>query len=687
MNNKILLFAVAASLGCLNAVARDVAGGEGHDNEVSKSIELNPVVVTGNGHHQLLKSTTTPVHVLSQRAIKETGATDFQDVLTKLMPQVSFTPNAMGSYIRVNGLGNKYVLVLVNGKKMIGDIAGNVDLNRINMSKVKRIEVLDGAASALYGSDAIGGVINIITEENNMDNVSISSDTRVSGKGQFSEGVNLDITSKYLDSHTSYFHQEADHYQNNSKAVDADGKEYETIAPLFIGFNSNLINQRFDIKPTDKLSLYAAGSYSYKLTDRPNSRKDITGGSDYDMRSEGWRWEAGAKYKFGKHSLLFDFVNDNYHYGNLYQVATKSYDVGDFVRNKFQKYYEAELKGVFHFYDKATTIVGADWRNDFLTATSGDVNNNVYTLAGYIQHDMEIVKNLSATLGVRYTKHGTFGSNFTPKVSLMYAPGNFRFRAAYSRGFRAPGLDELYYHYFKIMGKRPVITFGNTNLKAESSNYVSLSAEYSNRIFTLSVMGYMNFVDKMIVKENITVDDDIRAELAQQFPEATADQLSQLKTYGHYINSNKGIVRGLQANATVSITRDLSLLFNYAYTNGRSKANGEWTVLERTFKNSFTAGLNYNHDWRNYSLGVNLNGRFQSATYYPGYESAPGYGVINLNTTHAFTVGNMLKLIPSVGVDNIFDKKDHRIDNPLQKIALYSPGRMFVFGLKVNFAK
>ena len=181
------------------------------------------------------------------------------------------------------------------------------------------------------------------------------------------------FSSKYLDSHTSYFHQEADSYQNNGKAVDADGKEYETIAPLFIGFNSNVINQRFDIKPAKNFSMYAGGSYSYKLTDRPDSRTDITGGSDYDMRSEGWRWEAGAKYKFGKHSLLLDLVNDNYHYGNLYQVATKTYDVGDFVRNKFQKYYEAELKGVFHFYDKATTIIGADWRNDFLTAKSGDV--------------------------------------------------------------------------------------------------------------------------------------------------------------------------------------------------------------------------------------------------------------------------------------------------------------------------
>ena len=88
------------------------------------------------------------------------------------------------------------------------------------------------------------------------------------------------FSSKYLDSHTSYFHQEADSYQNNGKAVDADGKEYETIAPLFIGFNSNVINQRFDIKPAKNFSMYAGGSYSYKLTDRPDSRTDITGGSD-----------------------------------------------------------------------------------------------------------------------------------------------------------------------------------------------------------------------------------------------------------------------------------------------------------------------------------------------------------------------------------------------------------------------
>lgn len=685
MDKRLFLMAVATSLGCAQMSAQQQTAADGKDD--NRVVELNPVVVTGNGHHQLLKSTTTPVHVISQRLIKETGSTDFQSVLTRLMPQISFSPNAMGSYIRVNGLGNKYVLVLVNGKKMIGDIAGNVDLNRIDMSRVKRIEVLDGAASALYGSDAIGGVINIITEQTQLNTVEASSDTRVLGKGQFSEGVNLDVSTKYLDSHTSYFHQEADSYQNNGMALDSKGNEYATIAPLFIGFNSNLVNQQFDIKPTDRLSLYVSGAYNYKLTDRPDTREDITGGSDYDMRSEGWRMEAGAKYKLGKHHLQFDFTSDNYHYGNLYQVETSKYHVGDFVRSKTQKYYEAELKGVFHFYDKATTVIGADWRNDFLTATSGDVHNNVYTAAGYVQHDMEIVRGLTATLGARYTKHGAFGSNFTPKVSLMYAPGDFRFRAAYSRGFRAPGLDELYYHYFKIMGKRPVITFGNKDLKAENSHYASLSAEYSNRIFSVSVMGYLNFVNDMIVKDNIAVDDDIRQQLAQEFPEATMDQLNQMKTYGHYINSDRGIVKGIKANVSANVTPELTLLVNYAYTYGRSKAAGVWSALERTFRNSLTAGANYGHTWGGYTLGVNLNARFQSRTFYPAYEDAPGYGVVNLNTTHTFTVGRMFRFMPSLGIDNIFDKKDHRIDTTTRRYALYSPGRMVVVGLKVNFAK
>ena len=141
---------------------------------VKRTYNLNPVVVTGSGHHQRLKSTATPVHVLGSQEIREQGISTFDGALVRMMPQVSMAPNSMGTFLRLNGLGNKYILILINGQKLSGDISNNVDLNRINMARVKRIEVLDGAASSLYGSDAIAGVINIITDQPTQDLVSVT---------------------------------------------------------------------------------------------------------------------------------------------------------------------------------------------------------------------------------------------------------------------------------------------------------------------------------------------------------------------------------------------------------------------------------------------------------------------------------------------------------------------------------
>ena len=97
-----------------------------------------------------------------------------------------------------------------------------------------------------------------------------------------------------------------------------------------------------------------------------------------------------------------------------------------------------------------------------------------------------------------------------------------------------------------------------------------------------------------------------------------------------------------------------------------------------------TVAANYHHVWGKYGLNVNLNGRLQSKTYYPGYEDAPGYGVWNLHTTHSLDLMRWCFLEPSIGVDNILDKVDRRIDSPQRKYALYTPGRMLVVGLKLK---
>ena len=689
MNYKTLMILAVALLSGSAAFSQIHTMTRKDSSVVDRSFNLNPVVVTGSGHHQRLKSTATPVHVLSSQEIREQGISTFDGALTRMMPQVSMAPNSMGTFLRLNGLGNKYILILINGQKLNGDISNNVDLNRINMSRVKRIEVLDGAASSLYGSDAIAGVINIITDQPTQQLVSVTSDTRVSGYGQITESVNLDIFYKGFGSYTSFTHDQADSYRINDLEYikSSETETQKSIAPLFTGYRSNIIGQKFTYAPNRQLALNAGLDYSYKITDRPETREDVTGGLDYEMRYKGFRWNLGGIYKFtAKNSLQADFTVDRFRYGKEYDVATKDYAVGDYVQSKKQRMMDGEVKAILGLMENSTTIFGADWRKDYLNATSGDIDEHVYTIAAYAQHEMRLFKDLTATLGLRLTHHETFNNHLTPKATLMYAPGNFRFRATYSAGFRAPGLDELYYHYFSVNRGKPQISFGNQDLKPEKSNYFSLNAEYRNDVIAVSVTGYLNRINDMVVKENVPVDDTSLAMLMREFPEMTQDQADKLVSYALYQNSDQGDVKGVQVNVSANIFRGFNLSANYAYTYARTKSGDEWTVLERSIRHTATVNANYHHAWGKYGLNVNLNGRLQSKTYYTGtYEDAPGFGLWNLHTTHSFDVAKWAFLEPGIGVDNIFDKVDRRIDSSTRKYALYSPGRMLVVSLKVKF--
>ena len=688
-NKKTLILIVALLSG--SAAFAQIHQTERRDSAMAgRTHNLNPIVVTGSGHHQRLKSTATPVHVLSSREIAEQGITTFDAAIQRMMPQVSMAPNSMGTFLRMNGLGNKYVLILVNGQKLSGDISNNVDLNRINMARVKRIEVLDGAASSLYGSDAIAGVINIITDQPTQNLFNIASDTRVSGKGQFTENVTLDIFSHGFGSYTSFAHDRADSYRNNDFEL-VKGSETETqqtVAPFFTGYRSNVVGQKFTFSPNGRVALNAGVNYSDKMTDRPDTRPDVTGGLDYEMHYRGLRWNVGGILKFSsRNSLQADFTIDRFRYGKEYDVATKDYEVGDYVQSKKQRSMEGEVKAILGFTTNSTTIVGADWRNDKLNASSGNIDKDVYTMAAYAQHEAKFLGNFTATVGLRLTHHETFGQHLTPKAMLMYAPGNFRLRATYSAGFRAPGLDELYYHYFSVNRGKAQISFGNQALSPEKSNYFSLNAEYRTQFLAVSITGYVNRINDMVVKNNVAVDDAGLTKLRTEFPEMTDDQAAKLEHYALYQNSDKGDVKGMQANVSANLFRGFNLSLNYAYTHARTKSGEEWRVLERSIRHAAVIAANYHHVWGKYGLNVNLNGRLQSKTYYPNYEDAPGYGVWNIHTTHSFDGLGWATLEPSVGVENIFDRVDRRVDSSKRKYALYSPGRMVVVGLKLKLRK
>jgi outer membrane receptor for ferrienterochelin and colicins len=193
----------------------------------------------------------------------------------------------------------------------------------------------------------------------------------------------------------------------------------------------------------------------------------------------------------------------------------------------------------------------------------------------------------------------------------------------------------------------------------------------------------------MVVRQNIDVDATSLAMLQKEFPEMTNDQAQKLERYSLYQNSDKGDVKGVQLKASVNLLRNVNLSANYTYTYARTNSGGEWQPLERSIRHAAVVAANYHHVWGQYRMNINMNGRLQSKTYYPDYEDAPGFGVWNLQTTHTFSMHHSKLFIqsiePSLGVDNIFNRTDRRIDSSNRKYALYSPGRMVTVGLRIKF--
>ena len=652
--------------------------------------KLNPIVVTGGGHHQYLKKSAVRVRVLSSVEIAEEGISNVEDALLRMLPQVQMAPSSMGSFLRLNGLGNKYMLVLVDGKRLTGDMGGNVDIGRIELSRVKRIEILDGAASALYGSDAIGGVVNIITKQAGNEPFMVQYNSKFGGKGIMDNSLMADINVGGFSSSTSYTFSKADSYSNNGyEEVIKDGKTtlVETIAPLFTGYRTNLFGQNFSYKFSEDFVLKASFDYSGKITDRPDTREDIKGGTDYEMRHRTYRGPFGGIYRFaGRNVLQFNAGYDNYSYGREYDVESKEYRIGEYTRTKLQRAFYANLHSISHFGrgGGSTTIIGLDYRNDYLNASSGNVDNSLYTLAAYLQHEDKIAQGLKYEAGGRATLHKEFGLHFTPKLALLYSVGNFNTRFSYSMGYRSPGLDELYYNYFGLYRSKPQISFGSKDLLPERSNYISLNEEYLSEKFNLSVTGYLNYIDRMIIKKNVPATEADKERFMKIFPQMTKEQADKLEHYALYSNSNKGEVKGVNISLNTFITNEFSLGAAYSYTYARYKDEAGWSFMERSVLNSATFNVGYSKIFGNYILNVRLSARAQGKTKYPGYESAPGYGIVNLNTTHTFNL-KRVKLEPNIGIDNLFNKKDMRPDASLRKYALYSPGRVLFAGLRVQF--
>lgn len=656
-------------------------------------INLGQVVITGTGTHRRMSNSPVPIQVITAKDLGNANVTSLEDALVKLTPNVTTMTNGMGTTLSLNGMNEDYMLLLENGKRLTGDDR----YTRINIGNVKRIEILSGAASALYGSDAIGGVINIITDDAK-NTVNVSNYTHYTSKGRFSENINADINSGKFSSYTSYQRREADNWQVN----DTDENGYKTGRPMSTGFISDNISQRFAYNATDRLSFYVRGNYYNYNTRRPETatyfkkgkKKDEDGNAiyeetqayTYNMLHDTYTYGAGAKYMINKSAYIdADFFADNYTSKYDYFLKSGDFERGDKETRKKTRYYNATVKGIFkpNSWNKVST--GIEYINENFSSESDNISfKNMYTFALFAQDEITILRDLQAVVGVRYLYNENFKNYATPNVALMYKIDHFNFRASYATGYRAPTLSQLYATDEAKTASR--YTIGNPNLKPEKSNFFSLNGEYTCSRFSIAATGFYNDIKDMI-NYRVLSDEEIQqmglGELHEQF-----------STIRQRDNVDRSKIKGISVNANFYLGAGLTLGGGYIYTDTEaktlehdSKTNKDVVVItpvDKSVKNAANVHARWDHDWNNYHLNVNLSGHIQGERYSSTYGYAPKYQQWDLNTRHTFNLDAFI-LEPGIGIENIFNKRDDRPWN--SNFSTINPGRAVYVSLAVKFKK
>jgi outer membrane receptor for ferrienterochelin and colicins len=648
--------------------------------------ELNPVVVTGTGTYHTADNSPVAVKVISAKELKEVQATNVQDALNKLTPNITLHTNGMGSFVNFNGVSDDYLLIMENGKRVSGDDRWS----RISLDNVKRIEVFSGAASALYGSDAIAGVINIITEEGN-DLVEATSRTKVMDHGRMNHDVNVDVNVKKFSSFTSYNFRKADNWQVNKYQefieTDKDGNEQSVIKlngrPMSQGFQSHNISEKLEWRFNDHWQLYLTGDYYDYVTTRPENAISFTqkkstdkstgeikysytpkAAYTYDLHHNSYKYGGGSRWTPNDSVSVFmdvycDNVTSKYDYWQTDEA--EAYD----ETRKSTHYVNESLKGIFRLANWNKLSGGLEFVQESLNSESDNISHettNTYNV--FAQEELTVAKWFDIVAGVRYTYNTNFGSHVTPNVGLFYHIGGFRIRTSYAGGYKTPTLSQLYATDQAKTSSR--YTINNAMLKAEKNHFGTVNLEYGNNWMNIGVTGFVNKIMDMINYRTLT-EEEIMAD-----PKLT-ELNKEWTTIRQRDNIDNALLRGINTNVKFITKAGLSFGGGYAFTDGE---------VDKAVRHVGNANVSYDKTWNKYHLNVAVNGHVQGKRFSSTYGYADGYSQWNLNTRHTITM-NQFVLEPGIGIENLFNEVDDSYWN--SNYSTISPGRSFYVSLALKF--
>jgi len=677
--------------------------GASAQSDVWRTDSLQEVVVTGTGTQHLLKDAPVQTEVITSKMLRNYAGRSIEDILSGLTASFAFSEDDMGSQMQLNGLGNSYILVLVDGKRIHGDVGGQNDLSLIDPQNIEKIEIVKGASSALYGSDAIAGVVNIITKKHN-EGLLVENSTRGGSYGDLRQHNGLGLAIGKLKSYTNFQLQHSDGWQNTA-TEDPHQTEFliEDSRNKTVNRHTNWqVSERLTYEPLKGLEFYVDGSTYWKRIYRPSGKYSVDM-KFYDLEYRNQSLAGGGKWQLNKTDEVTLDVNWDRH--AYYYYYTAEWAMGDGLDQKgnFTTYYPyfrgdealqsdqrrtmAHLKGIFVLPYNNRLSSGLEWRYDYLKAPMRVEGGKAtdHTEAAYVQDEWQcplygnhIAINLTG--GLRLNHNQQFGYRLTPKVSGMLSIGNdFRLRATWSQGFKTPTPKEQHYRYVKYMSGT-YLYIGNEDLTPQTSNYYAVSGEYNWQGLNVTVTGYLNDVDNMITLVTIPNTQAPAEYIVTYDPKKTRQ----------YQNLESARTKGIDVSLRYRLNRDWMLGGSYSYLDTDAKQYDTThdrltdVVIDGTAHHKGSWFATWNHTFsERYIVGLGLYGRMSSKRYYQIDGDGKGYQIWRFSTSHEFPVSKKWLFRVEAGIDNIFDYVDRTYHG--LHLGTTTPGRTVYGTLTVRF--
>jgi len=643
---------------------------------------MEEIVVTGTSTPKLYTETPVKTAVVSKKDIEKKGAVSLADSL-ELMTGVRVEDNCQNcnfTQVRINGMEGKYSQILIDGMPVVSALAGVYALEQIPANMIEKLEVVKGGGSALYGGNAVAGVVNIIAKEteNSGSQVSLTGES-INSSSNIVLDFNTDYASKKHKIYASFFtnYQNREHMDYNDDGFSDLGELKNVSLGANFSHHFDAIAGRLKLNFTAIFEDRRGGN----KFDQPEHFADIAESIRTYRTDFGLSWEQAFK----EISLLrfqgsFSYTKRKSYYGaeqdpNAYGQTQNPVVYGRLTYNLFSIGYHNIILG---------TSYKSDHIKDLAPAYNRTIDDTYTDLGFFIQDEIEMFKHTTTLLvGIRADKHSTIEHFIlSPRASLLYKGiENLTLRATFSTGFRAPQVFDEDLHITQVGGEGMLI-INQAGLKEESSHSFTLGIDFGkqviNKLVQFSISGFYTHLDNVFTLEEI-------------------DSKSNARVFERF-NSAGATVYGIEMEAGFKWSNKFEIFSGWTFQKSELEEQEPDFGGNEFFRSPNVYG-SMRIDW-NFPKFLDIRAELiytgsMKVPHFAGYikedvlEESDPFVVLNLTLSKkiGFTTGHSVTL--TAAVYNLLDQFQEDLDRGIYRDAGYIYGprfpRTFRLGLKYNF--